>query len=74
MAMSKSQINKKERDKYAKNKKYREYKKKYRKDYEKNHEKHEEKMSREYYAKHPSYRKAKIQQAKRVNNKKKRSK
>lgn len=71
MAKTRSQINKTEREKYKKDKKYREYKKEYRKEYEKTHEKQNEKRSREYYSEHPDYRAKKIKQAKLRQKKKK---
>lgn len=71
MAKTRQQINKTEREKYRKDKKYREYKKEYRKNYEKTHEKQNEKRSKRYYEEHPDYRAKKIKQAKAYQKKKK---
>lgn len=71
MAQSKATKNRKERQRYARDSKFREKKIDYRKRYAKQHEEKEERYSREYYREHPEYRKRKIKQATAYQNRRK---
>ena len=72
MATSKKERNRKAREYYRKNKKYREQKIQDRKEYYKEHRQSQNAYERKRYRKNPSYRKYKIAYAKAYQKRKKR--
>ena len=69
MPLNKKDDAKRQREKYRKNKAYREEKKEDRLKYAKTHKKQEREQSREYYKENADYRRKKIEQAKKNNKK-----